>query len=270
MPHLDTPDGRLYYEHESFQPPWRRATPILFHHGIALSGEFWYDWLPVLAADYPVVRFDMRGYGRSTAPPPGFPWSLERFAADAVAVLEAAGYERCHFVGESMGGTIGLYLASHQPEQIATLAVASTAFHGAYVQSLADWEPTFRAGGGAAWSRLMMPRRLDLAHTDPALAAWFEAEQAKAPPHVVLEHVACLQRADLTADLPNVRAPLLVLSPADSPFVSRDLALDLHQRVPGSEIRYFPGARHAVISSHARACASAVAEFIQRRSPNRP
>jgi pimeloyl-ACP methyl ester carboxylesterase len=77
--------------------------------------------------------------------------------------------------------------------------------------------------------------------------------------------VACLQGADLAADLPALRAPLLILTPADSPFVSRDLAGDLHQRVPGSEIRYFPGARHAVISSHARACATAVAEFIARR-----
>ncbi|HEY7060312.1 MAG TPA: alpha/beta hydrolase [Chloroflexota bacterium] len=266
MPYAETPDGPLYYEHVRFQPPWQRAVPVLLHHGIALSCDFWYDWLPTLAARFPVVRFDWRGYGRSHVPGPGYPWSLEQFGRDALTVLAAAGYERCHFVGESMGGTTGLYLASHAPERIATLAVASTAFRGRAVQGLGDWAATFAAGGGAAWSRLMMPRRLDLARVDPALAAWFEREQAQAAPHVVLEHAAVLRGADLTDDLARIRAPLLVLAAADSPFVGRAIGDELHARVPGSEIAYFPGARHAVISSHARACAEAVVAFIERRA----
>jgi len=165
-----------------------------------------------------------------------------------------------------MGGTTGLYLASHAPERIVTLAVASTAFEGRYVQGLDDWAATFAAGGGAAWSRLMMPRRLHLDRVDPALAAWFEREQARVAPHVVLEQVAVLRGADLTDDLARIRAPLLILSPVDSPFVSRAMGVELHERVPGSEIQFFPGARHAVVSSHARECALAVAEFIKRRA----
>jgi pimeloyl-ACP methyl ester carboxylesterase len=267
LPYVDTPDGPLYYEHVNFQPPWQAVTAVLLHHGIALTSDFWYAWLPILVAHFPVVRFDWRGYGRSHVPAPGYPWSLEQFARDALAVLAAAGYERCHFVGESMGGTTGLYLASHMPERIATLAVASTAFHGQSVRGLDDWAATFAAGGAAAWSRLMMPRRLDLDRVDPALAAWFEREQARVAPHVVLGHAAVLRGADLTADLARIRAPLLVLTPGDSPFVSSAVAADLHARVPGSELLAFPGARHAVISSHARECAAAVVEFIQRRAP---
>jgi len=270
LPHADTPDGPLYYEHVNFQPPWQRPTPVLLHHGIALTSDFWYDWLPTLAAAFPVIRFDWRGYGRSHVPGPGYPWSLEQFARDACAVLAAAGYDRCHFVGESMGGTTGLYLASHAPERIVTLTTASTAFDGRAVRGLDDWAATFAAGGAAAWSRAMMPRRLDIDRVDPALAAWFEREQARAAPHVVLGHAAVLRAADLTADLARIRAPLLVLTPGDSPFVSSAIAADLHRRVPGSELREFPGARHAVISSHARECARAVVAFIQRRAPAPP
>src|SRR4051812_7924969 len=267
MPYADTPDGPLYYEHFNFQPPWQAATPVLLHHGIALSSDFWYAWLPILAAAFPVIRFDWRGSGRSHVPEPGYPWSLEQFARDALAVLAAAGYERCHFVGESMGGTTGLYLASHAPERVVTLAVASTAFHGEYVRGLDDWEATFATGGAAAWSRMMMPGRLDLERVDPALAAWFEREQARVAPHVVLGHAAVLHGADLTADLARIRAPLLVLTPSGSPFVSSAIADDLHARVPGSELIAFPDARHAVITSHARECAAAVVDFIRRRAP---
>src|SRR5262249_45305287 len=68
LPYAETPDGPLYYEHVNFQPPWKRATPVLLHHGIALTSDFWYDWLPVVAAEFPVIRFDWRGYGRSHVP----------------------------------------------------------------------------------------------------------------------------------------------------------------------------------------------------------
>lgn len=267
MPYAETPDGPLYYEHVNFQPPWQRATPMLLHHGVGLTADFWFEWLPILAPELPVIRFDWRGYGRSHVPGPGYAYSWEQFGRDALAVLAAAGYERCHFVGESMGGATGLYLASHAPERLVTLAVASTPFQGRYVQSLDDWADIFATGGPAHWSHQMMERRLDAAAVDPALAVWFEREQAKVVPHVVLEQIEVLRRADLTDDLPRIRAPLLVLSPLDSPFVPRAIGEELHARVPGSEIQFFPGARHSVISSHAPACARAVLEFIRRRAP---
>lgn len=266
MPYVETPHGRLYYEYVDFTEPWRRRTPILLHHGVGLTSDFWHAWMPILAAAFPVVRFDLRGYGRSDPPRPGYPWSFERFAADVFAVLEGAGHDRCHFVGESMGGTIGLHLASRFPERLASLAVASTAYQGGRIRSVDDWAPTLESGGGAAWSRLMMPRRLDLERTDPAFAAWFEREQAKATPHVVVEQVEWLRRVDLAEDVAQIRAPLLVLAPADSPFVGSAMAAELQRAVPGAEIQLFVGARHGLISSHARACAHAVVEFLRRRA----
>src|SRR4051812_3677124 len=205
MPYADTPDGPLYYEHFNFQPPWQAATPVLLHHGIALSCDFWYAWLPILAAEFPVIRFDWRGYGRSHVPEPGYPWSLEQFARDALAVLAAAGYQRCHFVGESMGGTTGLYLASHFPERIVTLAVASTAFHGEYVRGLDDWATTFAAGGAAAGARMMVPGRLDLEPVGPGVAAWFERGEGRVAPPVVPGHPPLLRRAGLAAGPARLR-----------------------------------------------------------------
>ena len=268
MPYVETPDGRLYYEYVDFTEPWRRCTPVLLHHGVGLTSDFWHAWMPILSATFPVIRFDLRGYGRSAQPGPGCPWSFEQFAADIFAVLEAAGHERCHFVGESMGGTIGLQLATRFPERIASIAVASTAFQGGRIQNLDDWAPAFQSGGGEAWSRMMMPRRLDLERADPELAAWFEREQARAQAHVVLEQVAWLRRVDLAADVPKIRAPLLVLAPAESPFVGGAMAAELQRAVPDAEIQLFVGARHGLISSHARACARAVVEFIGRRVPD--
>ncbi|MBI3964130.1 MAG: hypothetical protein HY329_00725 [Chloroflexi bacterium] len=107
-----------------------------------------------------------------------------------------------------------------------------------------------------------MPMRVDLDRIDRAKAAWLESEQGKSVPHLVLEMVALLRCSDLTAALDRIRVPLLVLSPASSPFVSADLASDLQRRVARAEIQYVEGARHAVIFSHAEQCARATVEFL--------
>ncbi|MBI3965381.1 MAG: alpha/beta fold hydrolase [Chloroflexi bacterium] len=267
MPYAETQRGRLYFEHFDFGPPWSRRTPVFLHHGVGITTETWNGWLPTLLAAHPVVRFDMRGHGRSSEAGTDFEPSFAAYAEDVRAVLAAAGYDRCHFVGESLGGTVGLYLASHRPELIAGLVVASTAYRGDDIKGYVDWAPTFAAGGSAEWSRQMMPYRFDFDRTDPRDLAWFEAEQAKTPENVVLGNFYMLRAADLTPALSRITAPLLVLSATVGPFVPADVAVELQQRVARAEVQYFEGARHAVIYSHAQACARAAVEFLARRFP---
>jgi pimeloyl-ACP methyl ester carboxylesterase len=50
-----------------------------------------------------------------------------------------------------------------------------------------------------------------------------------------------------------------------SPFIPLETALDLHARIPRSELRIFPGARHALAHTHAKECAAALREFLGRR-----
>ncbi|HEX2172393.1 MAG TPA: alpha/beta hydrolase [Dehalococcoidia bacterium] len=265
MPLVRRPDAEIHYEVFDFGPPWRRRTPVLLHHGLALSTRFWYSWLPTLLADHPVIALDLRGHGRSSVPDPGWRWTFETLAEDALAVLDAAGYDRCHFVGESVGGTLGLFCAARHPDRLVSLTAVSTAYRGDYVRNLDDWEDLLARGGSAGWSRAMMDRRFDPATIDPDLAAWYEVEQAKLAPDTVLAIVRLLQGADLTDDLPRIAAPTLLLSPERSPFVEADLMAQAHALIPRSELLYFRGARHGLINSHPDACARAVVEFIRRR-----
>ena len=91
----------------------------------------------------------------------------------------------------------------------------------------------------AAWSRMMMELRMT-PDVPARLRDWFDGEQA-----------ACSA----------IRTP--------SPFIPLDMALDLHARVPRSELRIFPGARHALACTHAKECATALREFLARRVPAR-
>ena len=226
MPTLDRPGGPLHYEVTDVTAPWAgEPETILFHHGVGITGDIWLEWLPPLADRYRLVRLDVRGFGRSSVPGPGFAWSMELLAEDARAVARAAGAARFHYVGESLGGTLGLWLAVHQ-------------------RMAPDVPARYRE--------------------------WFDAEQAKCSADAILDLADMLVATDISDRLETITAPTLVLHPDASPFIPLPMALELHARIPRSEIRIFPGARHALAHTHAVACATALREFLARRGPARP
>ncbi|MCX5386149.1 alpha/beta fold hydrolase [Streptomyces sp. NBC_00083] len=90
---------------------------VLLHPGVAASGV-WDAIVPPLAERHRVIRYDVRGYGRS--PAPGAEYTP---AGDLLAVLDHFGVERAVLVGSSMGGATALSLALDAPGRVAGLAL---------------------------------------------------------------------------------------------------------------------------------------------------
>jgi pimeloyl-ACP methyl ester carboxylesterase len=264
---VDRPGGSLFYHVTSLTPPWEDDPPtILFHHGVGVTSDIWLEWLPLLADRYRLIRFDMRGFGRSIVPGPGYSWSMELLAEDALAVARAAGASRFHMVGESLGGTLGLYLAIHHSSALLSVTACSASHRGSSINRVREWRTFIEREGMTAWSHMMMPHRFDPARVPDAMYRWFDHEQAKSSADSVLDLADLLIGTDLTHDLPRITVPTLLLAPGASPFVPLETAQEIQSRVPRSEIRIFPGVRHAIAASHARECATAVGEFLLRRA----
>jgi pimeloyl-ACP methyl ester carboxylesterase len=97
-----------------------QGTPILLVMGHRYSSAMWYPLIPALAERHRVIWFDNRGTGKSdTTKGP----SIEEFAADGFAVLDAAGVDRAHIFGCSMGGVIVEAMALAKPERVISLIV---------------------------------------------------------------------------------------------------------------------------------------------------
>jgi 2-hydroxy-6-oxonona-2,4-dienedioate hydrolase len=105
-------DGHIYYESAG------QGFPLVLSHAAFLDSRM-FDaiWEP-LAQDFHVIRYDMRGYGRSS--PVKGPVSRR---ADLVQLLTHLGIDRAHVVGCSYGGEIALDLAIEHPAQVASLTL---------------------------------------------------------------------------------------------------------------------------------------------------
>jgi len=100
--------------------------PLLLLHGYPQSLWMWHRVAPVLAGRFSVVLADLRGYGRSSAPPPdpsGATYSKRAMAADQVALMTALGHERFGVIGHDRGGRVAHRLALDHRDRVAAVAV---------------------------------------------------------------------------------------------------------------------------------------------------
>jgi 3-oxoadipate enol-lactonase len=105
------------------------GAPVLLMHGLGYTREGWGPLRGLLARRYRVLSYDNRGIGESEIPPG--PYTVEELAADAVGLLDAAGVERAHVLGASLGGFAAQVVASKWPDRVDRLVLACTSPGGA-------------------------------------------------------------------------------------------------------------------------------------------
>ena len=194
------------------------------------------DWCAMfVAAGFHVIRFDNRDVGLSThfADAPiddqGAAYRVADMAADAIAVLDAAGVDQAHVMGLSMGGMIVQNLAIHFPERLLTaVSVMSRTGERAYGQSTpAALE--LLIGAPATDKESSVQRAIRAAHVwgSPAFvdenlvreAAERAFERNFDPPGVGRQFMAVEASGSWADALPGVTTPTLVIHGADDPLV---------------------------------------------------
>ena len=134
MPYATADDGvRLYWEERG------SGHPLLFVHEFAGDHRSFAPQVEHFRGRYRCLVYDARGYPPSDVPADEAAYSQLRAVADAVTVLDAAGVERAHVVGVSMGGFCTLHLGLRHPERASALVIAGVGY-GAHP----DAAPVFR------------------------------------------------------------------------------------------------------------------------------
>jgi pimeloyl-ACP methyl ester carboxylesterase len=240
------PDGRthLYWESAGDGPA------VLLVMGLGLSAGAWWRTVPVLARRLRVITFDNRGVGRS--PAFSHAYTTEAMADDAVSVLDAAGLERAHVYGISLGGMVAQQIALRHPDRVRSLVLGATSPGGpravrpdAEVQAFFRRRPGMRAEE-AAWASVEFnygPRcrrehyeRIEedverrLAHPFPARA--YRAQMFAGAVH------NCLGR------LSRIAVPTLVVHGRHDRMIPVDNGRLIAERIPEARLRILEESGH--------------------------
>ena len=262
------PDVKLHYYEDDFTDPWRSAPAMLLQHGFSRNGGFWYNWVPLLAREFRVLRPDMRGMGRSAMDESKYQPSLDTFADDVRRVLDQAGIEKVVFVGESFGGIIGLKCAHAYPDRIRALVLCNTPCrlpHADLRKRFAaggDWDATMRRGIGA-WSTSTIGMRLDTRVAPQGLVDWYVAEMDRTPPTIGLKLQAYLDTLDFRPRLKEVATPTLLLVGEESPTSTLEQQRFMAEQLPSCRLEVYPGFGHGINVIHPEWCAQRVREFLE-------
>ena len=171
-------------------------------------------------ADAQLVRFDIRGHGRS--PVPAGPYRIDDLGSDVLRLMDDLQLERASYCGLSIGGMVGQWLAINAPERLDRLILICT---GAFLPPADPWLERAAAVRAAGTPDVI---------ADAVVARWFTEPFAAEHPDTVARYhamigatdpggyAACCEAIaamDLRAGLPSVTTPTLVLSGAQDPAI---------------------------------------------------
>jgi pimeloyl-ACP methyl ester carboxylesterase len=198
---------------------------------------------------FDVVAHDQRGLGRTTIPPG--PYSMADYAADAVALLDHVGWERCALVGISFGGMVAQEIAVTWPERITRLALVCTSPGGperaSYpLHELAALPPAEAAAIGL---RLLDTRFTpewladhpqDRALVDARAAGGAATKRAEVR-RGELEQLEARRGHDVWDRLPRVTCPTLVAGGRYDGIAPPANSEAIASQIPGAELRLYEG-----------------------------
>lgn len=262
----------------------RSGPPLVFLHGFALSASLWPYLLRGTPLDeFPWISLGLPGHFPSEVPP-GFgreDVSIELFSdCVTVPVRQYFGETPVHLVGWSTGGFASLAAAAREPELVASVvslcgfARGRWGAHLGTMQKLAKRRLTssalvtaMRLHGRSrilfkSFLRSLARRRLEIS---PELLEILFNDYRRHDMRVMSELLAGIRILDLSPQLKNVKAPVLILGGEADKAIRPKEARHLHEHLPGSQLHEFPGMGHMFFAEKLAGTLGQIEQWIERQ-----
>ena len=255
----------MVYEVDDFTDPWKKADVILLVHGGLKPKQLYYAWVPALARHLRVIRPYLRGHWGSTPAPEGYRWTIPGLVSELKNFLDALGLDKVHFVGESLGGTLGYHFAYRYPERLKTLTIVNCpgpTLKGHRMSILVDLLKKEGIEGTVDYiANIHSEETSDI----PGLDDWFHDEMKKCPQEATLALVEAAANLDVNIDdfLPNIQVPTLLLTGAEyTSLITIEEANHFRELIPKAKLVVFPGVKAVAVVAVPQRCAEEVLRFI--------
>ena len=245
--------------------------PVVFLTHLAAVLDNWDPRaLDGIAAKHRVVTFDNRGVGASSG---ATPTSIEEMARDAVTFIGALGLDQVDLFGFSMGGMIAQVIAQQQPQLVRKMILAGTGPAGGegidkmtritYLDTarglLTRQDPkqflffTRTPNGRRAGKEFLARLQERTYDRDKAISVRSFRAQLKAI------HRWGQQKP---ADLASIHQPVLLMNGDSDKMVPTKNTVDLHRRLPNSQLVIYPDAGHGGVFQYHEDFVTRALEFL--------
>ena len=265
MPFANNNGVKINYEIEGE----RSSPPILLQHGFSGTLDAWRTngMIQALSKNYRCIFLDARGRGKSDKPHDNKSYYFKNLVPDLVAVLDAAGVKKAHYLGYSMGGAIGFRIPMFAPDRFYSLILGGASYaDGKATQSYDDLGPVYEAMEKAAAASIPNPmeamvpiyeknlgpmapdrKAATLAQDGYALSAAWRARKEESSP-------------DASGYLSKFKLPCLIYAgEADPRFPD---AKKTASQIPGAQFFSLPGLNHSQCNAHTELTLPYITKFL--------
>jgi pimeloyl-ACP methyl ester carboxylesterase len=269
MAFAPTSDGvRLFYESTG------TGTPIVFVHEFGGNHWSWEPQVSYFSRRHRCITYSARGYAPSDIPENVEYYSQARAADDVVDVMSAAGIDRAHVVGLSMGAFACLHAAIRHPDRILSAVAAGAGYgsekqHQEYFRGNSEQvAKSFEEHGAERFAPIYAESasRVQFQEKDPRGWKLFAERLAKHSDRGAANTMRGVQMRrpslyDLEEELGSIPAPLLVIV-GDEDDHSIQPGIFLKRTVPRSGLAMLPKSGHTLNLEEPALFNRMVAEFI--------
>jgi 3-oxoadipate enol-lactonase len=231
--------------HHTFAGP-QDAGVVVLSNSLGTTLAMWEPQAAALARGHRVLRYDLRGHGRS--PVPEAPYSIADLGSDLLALLDRNGIARASLFGVSLGGMVSMWVAAHAPERVDRLILCSTSAVMGPPESWTERAALVRREGTAAVADSVVARWFTpaFAAAQPDVVARIRGQLAATPAEGYAGCCEAIREMDQRPDLPAIAAPTLVIAAEGDPSTPPAHARTIAGLIPGARLEVLDRGAHLV------------------------
>ena len=267
MPKIKVNDITMNYEQQG------SGEPLLLIPYLAADNACYAFQVGDYAKHYTCISVDPRGAGETDKP--AGKYSMEMFADDIAAFMQAAGIKRAHVSGLSLGAAVGMWLAAKHPARVKSLSLHSGwSKSDPFLKTVVQGWQVMAKGLGSVTEMIILgifpwcftpelyaakPEYIDS-------LAQFVRGRPKQPLDAFLRQSDAVIAHDAEAQLGRIKAPTQITFGRHDLVCSTRFAERMHKGIAGSELLVFEDCAHAAIYENVADFNAKTLAFLKRHS----